>query len=184
MQPTLTSERLLLRPVRDEDLDSIFSGLSNPAVIKHYGVSYRTREEAKDQLRFYKDLIEKNRGIFWALCSPDDRMFYGTGGYFRMDLTHRKAELGLWLFPEYWGRSFLSEALVLICKHAFDEHGLHRLEAMIETDNDACRKGLTKLPFTHEGTLRECELKNGKFISLEIWSLLEDEFRLFADSER
>ena len=33
---------------------------------------------------------------------------------------------------------------------------------------------MKKLDFTHEGTMRECEIKNGKFISLDIYAKIKN----------
>ena len=33
---------------------------------------------------------------------------------------------------------------------------------------------MAKLDFEYEGTMKECEIKNGKFISLDIYAKLND----------
>ena len=40
--PTIKTEKLLLRQFADSDLENVFKGLSNPEVIKYYGVSFQT----------------------------------------------------------------------------------------------------------------------------------------------
>jgi [ribosomal protein S5]-alanine N-acetyltransferase len=52
------------------------------------------------------------------------------------------------------------------------EKQLHRLEAFIETENEASIRLLEKAGFTLEGTMRDCEIKFGKYISLHIYSLI------------
>jgi [ribosomal protein S5]-alanine N-acetyltransferase len=52
------------------------------------------------------------------------------------------------------------------------EKQLHRLEAFIETENEASIRLLEKSGFTLEGTMRDCEIKFGKYISLHIYSLI------------
>lgn len=60
----------------------------------------------------------------------------------------------------------------LICGYGFEGMGLHRIEAFVETENLNCKKAIEKLGFQQEGTLRECEVKNGRFISLDIYARL------------
>ena len=55
-QNVLQTSRLNLRPIVDSDIDFIFRGLSDPSVIKHYGVSYTTLEATKEQMKFYAHL--------------------------------------------------------------------------------------------------------------------------------
>jgi ribosomal-protein-alanine N-acetyltransferase len=61
----------------------------------------------------------------------------------------------------------------LICNYGFNELGLHRIEGIVETENQNCKKAMAKLDFNHEGTMVECEVKNGRFISLDIYAKLK-----------
>jgi ribosomal-protein-alanine N-acetyltransferase len=49
---------------------------------------------------------------------------------------------------------------------------INRLEAFVEEDNNASAKLLEKMGFAYEGTMRDCEIKNGRYISLLIYALL------------
>lgn len=40
----LKSKRLLLRQFMDDDIENMFKGLSNPKVIQHYGISFKSLE--------------------------------------------------------------------------------------------------------------------------------------------
>ena len=74
--------------------------------------------------------------------------------------------------PEYWGQGIMAEAMPLILDHAFNKIGLHRIEGFVESENKNCKKALAKLNFCLEGTMRECEIKNERFISLDVYSIL------------
>jgi [ribosomal protein S5]-alanine N-acetyltransferase len=168
----IQTEKLLLRPFRPEDIDQVYRGLSHPEVIRYYGVSYKTLEETKVQMAFFEDLERDQTGRWWAVCSPDDAVFYGAGGLNNWSQAHRKAEIGFWLLPEYWGQGLMQQAMPLICKHAVTEMNIHRIEGFVETDNASCKKAIEKLGFQLEGTMRDCEVKAGRFISLDIYSLI------------
>lgn len=167
----LPNARLSLRPIVEGDLESIFKGLSHPDVIRHYGVSFQSLEATRGQMNWYAQLERDGTGIWWAICSRDDA-FLGAIGVNGIVKAHRKGELGFWLLPEHWGRGYISEAMPLVLDHGFGRLGLHRLEAQVETDNIASRKVLERCGFAHEGTLRECEVKNGRFVSLDVFSCL------------
>jgi ribosomal-protein-alanine N-acetyltransferase len=98
---TLRTENYLLRQIVDADLENLFLGLSNPEVIKYYGISYSTLEETKEQLQFYRELEQNETGIWWAICSLNIDIFYGEIGFNNRNLIHRNAEIGYWLLPEY-----------------------------------------------------------------------------------
>jgi len=71
------------------------------------------------------------------------------------------------------GKGLMTETMPLIFNHAFNNMGIHRIEGFVETENNNCKKALAKLQFKLEGTMKDCEIKNGKFISLDIYSKLD-----------
>ena len=171
--PILQTERLLLRQFVDTDLEKVFKGLSHPEIIKYYGVSYQTLEATKEQMTFFADLEKNGTGIWWAVCSIDNKTFYGAGGLNSLNKEHKKAEIGFWLISDFWGKGIMKEAMPLICNYGFNNLGLHRIEGIVETENKNCKNAIAKLNFKHEGTVKECEVKNGKFISLDIYAMVK-----------
>ena len=172
--PTLKTERLLLRQFVASDIENVFKGLSHPDIIKYYGVSYQTVEATKEQMDFFTDLEKEGTGIWWAICSLDNQKFYGAGGLNNLNKEHKKAEIGFWLLTDFWGQGIMNEAMPLLCDYGFYKLGLHRIEGIVETENINCKKAMAKLNFDLEGTMRDCEIKNGKFISLDIYAKLNN----------
>lgn len=168
--PIIKTERLLLRQFIASDLENVYKGLSDPEIIKYYGVSYKTLEDTKAQMQFFVDLEKEGKGIWWAVCSLDNKTFYGAGGLNSLNKVHKKAEIGFWLLTEFWGHGIMTEVMPIICNYGFDNLELHRIEGLVETDNLNCKKAMKKLDFNLEGTMKDCEVKNGKFISLDIYA--------------
>ena len=168
--PIIKTERLLLRQFIASDLENVYKGLSDTEIIKYYGVSYKTLEDTKAQMQFFVDLEKEGTGIWWAVCSLDNKTFYGAGGLNSLNKVHKKAEIGFWLLKEFWGQGIMTEVMPIICNYGFDNLELHRIEGLVETDNLTCKKAMKKLDFKLEGTMKDCEVKNGKFISLDIYA--------------
>jgi [ribosomal protein S5]-alanine N-acetyltransferase len=173
--PVLKTERLLLREILQQDIHIIFKGFSHPEVIKHFGVSFKTLEATREQMDWYANMIKNDTGKCWAICSTDNKIFYGVCTLNFWKKEHRKAETGYWIFPEYWGKGIVPEALGKIFEYGFNEMNLHRIAAEVEDDNPASIAVLKKMGFSYEGTLKECEIKEGRFINLEIYALLKNE---------
>ncbi len=171
--PAMISKRLLIRPIEEKDLQHVYEGLSHPEVIKYYGVSFDSIEATKEQMTWYKDLLINETGIWWAICSPDNKTFYGAGGFNDLNKEHKKAEIGFWLLPEFWGKGFMQEAFPLICEYGFKNLNLHRIEGFVDHDNNNCKKAIEKLNFKLEGTMRECEVKNGEYLDVDLYSKLK-----------
>ena len=169
----LETERFILRKFNSEDLNDVFRGLSHPDVIKYYGVSFTTLEATKEQMTWFSELEKNGTGLWLALYSKEDNKFYGAGGLNDLDKPNKKAEIGFWLLPKYWGKGIMGEVMPQICQYGFDNLGLHRIEGFVDSKNENCKKALLKLDFNYEGTMVDCEFKNGKYNSLEIYSLID-----------
>ncbi len=170
--PTLTTDRFLLRQFNHNDLKNVYEGLSHPDVIKYYGISFNTLEATEEQIKWFRDLEINETGIWWAICNKENLTFIGAGGFNDLEKENRKAEIGFWLLPENWGKGIMKEVMPVICNYGFKNLRLHRIEGFVESENSNCKNGLKKLDFDFEGTMRDCEVKNGKYISIEIYSAI------------
>lgn len=171
--PILESERVYLRQFKASDIDNVYKGLSHPEVIKYYGISFDSLEATKEQMGWFADNETNGTGIWWAVCSKTDDTFLGAGGLNDLNKEHKKAEIGFWLLTENWGKGYMTETMPLIFNYAFNELNLHRIEGFVDANNSNCKNALAKLNFKLEGTMIDCEIKNDKFISLDIYSKLK-----------
>lgn len=170
--PLLSTEKLLLGKFTDQDLSYLFKGLSDPEVVRHYGINFRTLEATKEQLDWFARNEREGTGIWWVIADRNGSGFLGAIGLNSIKMQHRKAEIGFWLLKENWGKGIMKEAITEVLRYAFEILGLHRIEAVVETENERCNQLLYSLGFSLEGTMRDCELKNGWFISLNIFAIL------------
>ncbi len=180
MFPGIQTKRCSLRKICATDQQKIFEGLSHECVIKYYGVSYKTLEETKVQMDWYEHLWNTKTGIWWAITFRDESDLIGACGFNNISREHKKAEMGYWLLPHKWNSGIMLEVIPEIIKYAFDILTIHRVEATVEKGNNSSIKLLNKLNFENEGTLKECEFKNGKFIDLGCYALLNP---YFADAK-
>ncbi|NHQ85898.1 GNAT family N-acetyltransferase [Iodobacter sp. HSC-16F04] len=166
---------LTLRTFRPDDLAFVFSGLSNPVVIKHYGISYSTESACLEQMSWYQSIAEQGTGCWLAIESAGTPL--GALGLNNICQEHKNAELGYWLLPQHWGKGIMQEALQGLLSYAFNELKLHRISAEVETENLKSQQLLQAFHFTLEGISRDCEIKEGKYISLMNYSLLSHELK-------
>ncbi|MEX0664939.1 MAG: GNAT family protein [Acidimicrobiia bacterium] len=64
----------------------------------------------------------------------------------------QSANVGYWIDEAEAGRGFMPEAVALVIRFAFEELGLHRVEAAIVPRNKASRRVVKKLGLRDEGT--------------------------------
>lgn len=177
MFPKLETRRLLLDQFGPDDQPFVFKALSHPEVTRHYGVHYPTLDATKAQMEYFENLYSGKTGIWWKILDKETGSRLGGIGMNNYQKTYHRAEIGYWLLPEHWGRGIVSEALAVMIDYLFREWGIHRLEAIVEEGNRNSVRVLEKAGFVYEGTMRDCEIKNGVYISLMMFSLLATDNR-------
>jgi ribosomal-protein-alanine N-acetyltransferase len=172
--PDLSTERLILRKLNDNDAEQIFELRSDKEVMKHIGKYPMTSiDEAKAFIKLITDLLEGNSGITWAMAlkeSPDKLI--GTIGLWRLIKEHYRAEIGYMLHPAYWRKGFTKEAILKVSLFGFNELKLHSIEGHINPRNAASAKTLESTGFVREAYFKEDFFFNGKFEDSAIYSLL------------
>ncbi len=175
----LTALPFHLRPIEDADITWVFEALSDPQVYRHYGVRYHSLEETGAQMAWYADLRSAGTGLWFAVTEGSGRPV-GAIGFNDYDKTHQLVEIGYWLLREHWGKGIIKTVFPPALRFAFRHWPLHRIEAIVESENTASRRLLERFGFRYEGTRRECEFKDGRFINHEIFGLLSSDDHPFA----
>jgi len=87
----------------------------------------------------------------------------------------RSAYLGYYAMGSFAGRGFMTEALRQATGFAFDELGLHRLEANIQPGNVASLALVRRLGFAREGFSPRYLRPGGEWRDHERWALVRDQ---------
>jgi RimJ/RimL family protein N-acetyltransferase len=115
-QPTLTGDRLLLRPLRAADYDGIYAAASDPLIWKQHPASDR-HEPAVFKALFDESLA--SGGALVAIDRASGRTI-GWSRYHGFDEAASEVEIG-WTFlaRPYWGGVYNGEMKRLMLAHAF-----------------------------------------------------------------
>ncbi len=145
--PEFETSRLYLKQITLKDQMNIYKGLSNPEVIRFYGVHYDSFKDTTIQMNWYSNLEKSGSGKWWAIWNSENNSFAGAIGFNDWNTEHRKAEIGFWLQPECWGKGFIREAAEKVITYMQAELKIHRIEAYVELENNRSSKLLKKLGF-------------------------------------
>lgn len=96
---------------------------------------------------------------------------------YRIDRTHRRAEIGYLIDTALWGRGLGRRMVGLALDHAFGALGLHKIEADVDPRNTASCRLLEALGFRREGLLRQRWRTGGELQDSAIYGLIADERR-------
>ena len=99
----------------------------------------------------------------------------GTIGMYLYTEEHKRAEMGYDLMKEHWGKGYITEAVGAMVSYGFNELGLERIEATVDSENGASARVLEKNGFKHEGTLRRRFYHDGKWHDEMVFGLLKSD---------
>jgi len=89
---------------------------------------------------------------------------------------HNRAELGYWIGVPFWGNGYATEAAQAVVRYGFETLKINRIFAAHFAGNDASGNVLRKLGMRYEGRMRQAVMKCGKFIDLERYAILREDF--------
>ena len=146
----LETERLILRPFRETDLQDLYDYASVPGVGEMAGWPYhRSIEESQEILRSFID----GKNVL-ALVHKGGNKCIGSLGFHSSwaasDLRYghlRLTELGYVLAKEYWGQGLMPEAVKAVIDYCFTELGLEALTCGHFDDNNRSRRVIEKCGF-------------------------------------
>jgi RimJ/RimL family protein N-acetyltransferase len=111
----------------------------------------------------------------WAIVDRSSGELAGRVALKRIDWTHRRAIVATWVAAPFRGRRFAGRALRLAAAHAFD-HGMMRLHAECEADNEASVRSLVAAGMRREGTLRAYFVTNaGEKVDAHVLGMLPED---------
>ena len=154
--PTIDTSRLCLRSISAADVDDFFAVYSNPEVMRYWSTPpLPNREAAAKEITGIHEGFKRRESLKWAIALRADNRLIGTATLFRLDFTHRRAEIGYALGRDEWGKGYMQETLRAVINYAFDTLDFHRIEADVDPRNAASIRTLERLAFQREGYLRE-----------------------------
>lgn len=130
--PVLETERLFLRQLTQNDAKDLFEYFSLDEVMEYYDLETFTQlKDAEKFITHFNTEFENKRGFRWALELKSEKKVIGSCGYHNWFREHFKAESGYELHPEFWGQSYMKEAMLSILTFGFETMHLHRVEPLL-----------------------------------------------------
>lgn len=114
---------------------------------------------------------ERNEEKSFLVINSEGQLL-GSCGIHRIDLRQHLGELGYWVRSSAIRQGVATEAVRLVCRWAFQEGGLHRIEIVASVENIASQRVAEKAGGLREGILRERILLHGRWHDCVLYSIL------------
>lgn len=172
---TLETDRLILRPFKESDLEDFYEYAKNPNIGPNAGwPPHKNKEESQKILSIF---IEEND--VWALVYKENNKMIGSVGLHKDSLrsTEDVKMLGYVLSQHYWGKGIIEEASKAAIGYAFDELTVSLVTVHHYPFNQQSKRVIEKCGFTYEGTLRHAaKLYDGRLLDLCCYSMTKEEW--------
>jgi RimJ/RimL family protein N-acetyltransferase len=181
--PVITTERVVLRWISEDDIDGLFDVFSSAEVMRYWSSGPLTNREAAAAMQREIAAGNENNTMFkWGLALRESNLVIGTTTLFNLNLDNGRAEIGYAMGRAYWGKGYMNEALRALVSHAFEVMKLRRLEADVDPRNAASIRTLERLGFQREGFLRERWYVCGELQDAFFYGLLRREWESLIGS--
>ncbi len=148
----METERIVLRPWREDDAAILFKWASDPEVGPKAGwPPHKSVEESLEIIR----TIFSAEGM-WAVewkgtGEPIGSVGYLPAAHSNLEIAEDQCEVGYWIARPYWGKGICTEALRLVVDHCFRDKGFSVLWGDYFPENPASGRVMEKCGFEDTG---------------------------------
>ena len=178
----LTTERLLLRPWKDSDAESLYEYAKDPEVGPIAGWPVHTSVENSREI--IREVLSAEET--YAVCLKENGKAIGSIGLMmgtasNLNLPDAEGEIGYWIGVPYWGQGLIPEAVRELLHHGFEDLKLNRIWCGYYDGNAKSKRVQEKCGFAYHHTNEDvyCELMDDirsehvTCMGREDWSLME-----------
>jgi ribosomal-protein-alanine N-acetyltransferase len=178
VQPTLETERLILRPFRIADAAEVQRLAGDRAIAETTANIPHPYPDgaAETWIASHLDRFASGESATFAITRRDDGALLGAMGL-EINPEMQRAELGYWVGKPYWNLGYCTEAARSVVRFAFEDLRLRRVFAQRYGRNPASGRVMQKAGMRHEGTLRQHTVKWDTVDDIEVYGVLREEWR-------
>jgi RimJ/RimL family protein N-acetyltransferase len=175
----IMTERLLLRPFREDDLDALHEIRSIPEILRFTYWPVQSREDTRAviaQRRQMNRLAQEGDVLVLAVETRRTHRLIGDVDLTWTSVEHRQGEVGVTLHPEGQGKGYAQEAVAALLRLAFEDLDLHRVVGRTDARNSAAAACLRRLGMRQEAHFHHCGIADGEWYDELVYALLADEW--------
>ena len=152
----LITERLILRPWKESDAESLYEYAKDPLVGPIAGWPVHTSvENSREIIRNVLSAPET-----YAVCLKNDNKAIGSIGLISPMQSHTNAadselEVGYWIGVPFWGKGYIPEAVRRLQKYAFEELGCTAMWCGYYEGNEKSKRVQEKCGFIYHHTEKD-----------------------------
>jgi ribosomal-protein-alanine N-acetyltransferase len=175
----LTTDRLILREIVEEDWNAVLAYQSDPLYLRYYAWTQRTEADVREFIGWFlanQQQQPRTRFQLAVVLKAEERLI-GNCGVRINDVDLREGNIGYELDSRYWGHGYATEAAREIVRFGFEELRLHRIWSWCVAENAGSARVLEKVGMRPEGYLREKEYYRDRWWDQRLFAILDHEWK-------
>ncbi len=173
-KPTITGERVLLRPVEPADAAGL-AAIDDEALLLTGTQGKASRKKLR---RWYASRAGHTDRLDLSIIDRASGRWAGEVVLNNLDRANRSCGFRILLgSAAFRDRGLGTEASRLVLAHAFEQVGVHRVELQVYAFNPRAKHVYDKLGFRYEGTRRQALRWDGQWIDSYLMAILASEWR-------
>ncbi len=151
LTPKLETERLILRPIKKEDVDAIFNCWMQDEDVSRYMYWKATKDikEVQNFVRFELSNLENNKWYRWIILMKQTDEIIGTCFIYYND-DEENWDISYNLGKKFWRKGYISEAMQRVMEYAINELTIKECIAIHAIENPESGRVIEKLGFEYE----------------------------------
>ncbi len=151
-EPTLYTQRLILRPLTPADAPAMFSWTGDERVTRY--TSYSTHRDLGQTEAWIRAAVEDPDKWTWGFALREDRRLIGVGSMKPAADAPGFWEIGYALHHDFWNRGYCTEAVRALLDYARFFLGVRKVCAVFAVDNPSSGRVLKKCGMRFAGSTK------------------------------
>lgn len=174
----IKTERLLLRPMTQEDTVPMFRNWANDPAVTEFlrWKPHGTLSVTKDILASWVDGYKNPAFYHWGIVLCTRGEVIGTIGAVSVDEKTETVHVGYCIGREFWHKGYTSEALRALIPFFFRAVGVGRIESQHDPENPHSGDVMKKCGMRYEGTLRQADYSNRGIVDACMYGMTRQDY--------
>lgn len=174
----IETQRLLIRPYKISDTYNLWQTIKTEDIyMTTYGIPKSC--DIRYAKRWIKAVIDNGTlgsSYEYAIIDKLSGSYIGNVGLINIDTQCKRCDISYFINPNFKNKGYATESAIEMVKHAFLNLDMERVGGSCMSHNIASARVMQKLLMKKEGTMRNYLIKDGKEVSLDMYSILKSEF--------
>ena len=156
---TIHTQRLTLRKITQEDMQTIYEFMRNTEVTKYEDwIAHESIEYTRGFISWLTSDYKTEQNYCWGM-QLDEAII---GFILMADVNEWNGSIAYYVDEAYWSKGYATEAVAAVMSYMFSEVNINRIEAKHSTKNTASGKVLKKAGMHYRGHVKEFEFYTSK----------------------